>query len=208
MKHLGRKLRYRAGSVLLLVCGIGVGMLLGGCGGSSASTTSKASSTTASRAEPPPPATTIEVTLPDLIHLREGFIPKIYTCDGANKSLPVRWSNIPNGTAELALFLLSLRPVHGKTFFNWAVVGLSPTSHGLAAGSLPAGTVVGRNGFGETGYSICPPKGTVKEHYILRLLALPHKLTVTSGFDAEKVFNEAESVTKVVGLAGGVYSRP
>lgn len=145
------------------------------------------------------------MTIPGL--LKEGYIPKRYTCDGANTSLPVQWSKIPSGTAAVAMFLVNLRPVHGKLFFGWAVTGLSPTSRGVAAGTVPAEAIVGRNSFGKIGYSICPPKGTVEEHFILRVVALPHPLPAKAGFDAEALYKEAESAAKVVGLAGGVYTR-
>jgi phosphatidylethanolamine-binding protein (PEBP) family uncharacterized protein len=151
----------------------------------------------------PAPAGTIEVTIPTL--LAENSIPKRYTCDGANTSLPVHWSKVPPGTAELVMFVASVRPT--PTFFNWAVAGLSPTSHGVSAGTLPPGAIVGRNSFGQVGYSICPPQGTVEEHYVLRLEALPRRLAVRPGFHPETLYREAERISKTVGLAGGTYTR-
>jgi len=208
---------------MLTAATLAVGLLaLGGCGGSSTNsssspktsagkasnpttTTSASPTNTSHSSETPAPSTTIEVTIPGL--LKEDFIPARYTCDGANTSLPAQWSKIPAGTAELAMFLVDLKPVNGKPFFDWAVAGLNPASHGVPAGSLPSGATVGRNSFGDVGYSICPPKGTVEEHFILRLLALPHALAAAPGFDAEALYKEAERSVKVVGLAGGVYTR-
>jgi phosphatidylethanolamine-binding protein (PEBP) family uncharacterized protein len=135
-------------------------------------------------------------------------IPKLYTCDGADVSLPVRWTDVPSNTAELAMFVLNLLPVHGQFFFDWAVAGLSPTSHGISTGTLPSGAVVGRNSFGNVGYSICPAKGTSDEHYVVRLVALPHRLVASPGFDAEAVYREAERSASVVGLTGGAYKPP
>ena len=139
--------------------------------------------------------------------LKEGFFPKRYTCDGADLSIPVRWSNVPAGTTELAMFLINLRPVDGKLFFDWALANVSPASHAIPAGVVPAGAVIGRNSFGKVGYSICPPRGTVEEHFILRVVALAHPLAAKPGFDAEALYREAERSAKVVGLAGGVYTR-
>jgi phosphatidylethanolamine-binding protein (PEBP) family uncharacterized protein len=130
-----------------------------------------------------------------------------YTCDGGNVSLPITWSGVPANTAELALLVARQKSSSKGTFFDWAVAGLSPTSHGVPAGALPAGAVVGRNSFGENGYSICPPKRSGEELYIVRLVALPHPLPAKQGFDPEAFFNEAERSTKVVGIAGGVYTR-
>src|ERR1017187_7563044 len=77
------------------------------------------------------------------------------TCDGADRSPALKWRGIPANAAELTLFVLDLQPVNHKLFFDWAVAGLSPKLKGLEAGRLPPGAVVGRNGFGHTGYSIC-----------------------------------------------------
>ncbi len=220
--RLTRQAQMRALRRTLAVGPLAVGLALGGCGGSStpsspppptsaihasspATTTSGGSTSTGSGSEPTAPSTTIEVTIPGL--LKEDFIPARHTCDGANASLPVQWSKIPAGTAELAMFLLNLKPVKGKPFFDWAVAGLSPTSHGVPAGSLPRGATVGRNSFGNVGYSICPPKGTVEEHFILRLIAMPHAIVPAPGFNPETLYRETEQSTKVVGLAGGVYTR-
>ncbi len=175
----------------------------------SASTTPTSTSTSpkhTSRRSEPAPATTIGVSIPVL--LPENYIPKRYTCEGADVSLPVQWSDVPPGTAELAMFVVNLRPVDGRFFFDWAVAGLNPTSHGTSAGRLPPGAVVGRNGFGNVGYSICPAKGTGEEHYVLRVVALPHPLAVKPGFNAETLYQEAERSAKVVGLAGGAYTPP
>ena len=193
-----------------------VGVALPGCGGSSthsaataggASQTSSVSTgvTSGGSSTGGEPAVTIAVTIPGL--LKEDYIPALYTCDGADTSFPVRWSNVPPGTAELAMFLVKLNSPAAHPFYDWAVAGLSPNSRGVEAGRLPSDAVVGRNGFGKVGYSICPPRGSVEEHFVLRLLALPHSIAAKSGFDPEALFNEAERSTKVVGLAGGVYTR-
>jgi phosphatidylethanolamine-binding protein (PEBP) family uncharacterized protein len=179
------------------------GLVLAGCGGSSTSNTSSAKAAATSES---PPSVAIEVTIPAL--RAEHRIPKRYTCDGADVSLPVRWADVPSNTAELAVFVLNLQPVHGQFFFDWAVAGLSPTSHGISTGTLPRGAVVGRNSFGRVGYSICPAKGTSDEHYVVRLVALPHPLAASPGFDAEAVYREAERSASVVGLTGGVYKPP
>jgi len=151
------------------------------------------------------PKTSIEVSIPVVGKSRE--IPPHYTCDGANVSLPVQWSAIPKGTVELAMFLVRLKSPPRHIFVDWAVAGLSPTSHGVSAGALPAGAAVGRNSFGQNGYSVCPPKSAGEETFILRLVALPHPLPAKPGFDAEAFYDEAERSTKVVGITGGVYTR-
>ena len=167
---------------------------------------SAATQHTNSQSEPVPTAS-MRVSIPTELREKERYIPKRYTCDGADISPPVRWSRIPPATMELALFVLNLRPVHGHFFFDWAVTGLDPASHGIPAGTLPPGAVLGRNSFGKTGYSICPAKDAGEEHYVVRLIALPHPLAATPGFDAETLYREAERSATVVGLAGWAYKR-
>jgi phosphatidylethanolamine-binding protein (PEBP) family uncharacterized protein len=105
------------------------------------------------------------------------------------------------------MFVVNLRPVNHSLFFDWAVAGVSPTSHGIATGKLPPGAVAGRNSSGKIGYSICPPRGRY-ERYIVRLLALPHSLTAQSGFDPATLYAEAERFTKIVTLDTVLYERP
>jgi phosphatidylethanolamine-binding protein (PEBP) family uncharacterized protein len=186
----------------LLLSALCAGTALAGCGGSSATGTSSLAKTTASERVP---SVAIEVTIPTL--LAEHRIPKRYTCDGADASLPVQWTGIPRGTAELALFVGNLQPVHGGLFFDWAVTGLSPKLHGISAGRLPPDAVVGRNSFGQDRYSICPPRGT-RESYAVKVIALPHKIQAQPGFDALTLYRDAERSAKAVGLVGVAYKRP
>jgi phosphatidylethanolamine-binding protein (PEBP) family uncharacterized protein len=211
-------------------------LAIAGCGGSSTSSTQSTASappstTQASEAqrqsatptspaisgEPPPhqtgnhsehtSATTVEASIPGLIG-SERQIPTRYTCDGADTSLPVTWSKIPHGTAQIALFLLNLRPVNNKLFIDWAVTGISPTAHGIAAGALPSGAVAARNSYGKIGYSVCPPTKGAREIYVLRVAALPHALNPKPGVDAETLYHESEQIATNVGLSGGTYTRP
>jgi phosphatidylethanolamine-binding protein (PEBP) family uncharacterized protein len=135
------------------------------------------------------------------------LFPAHNTCDGANTWLPFTWSEVPSDAAELALFIVNIRPVNNALFIDWAVGGLSPSSHGIPAGSLPPGAVEGRNSFGQVGYSICPPKGT-SEVYVARLVALSHPLHPQPGFDAQTFYVETEHAAKAVGITGaGRYAR-
>ncbi len=209
-----------------MVCALVVaGLAVVGCGGSS--TQSPPATVTVTGAQSPsspgstgsapkqsgarsgrPPAVSIQLSVVGLGPGPSFALPKAYTCDGADTSPAVQWSAVPHGTAELALFIVNLTPINGAAFFDWAVAGLSPSSHGISAGALPAGAVAGTNSFGKLGYSICPAKGT-GESYIARLVALPRPLAAKPGFDAQTFFAEAERAAKVVGVSGaGGYTRP
>jgi phosphatidylethanolamine-binding protein (PEBP) family uncharacterized protein len=198
-------------------------LMLTGCGGSSSTTQSSSSSTTAASATPTSSTAststtattsssstssekvpTIDIQLASSVKLDP--ISAHYTCDGPNVSPPISWGHVPPNTAEIDLFLFNLAPVHGKLFANWAVAGLSPKLRGLSAGQLPAGAIVGRNSRGQRAYSLCPAKGPVVRYAFL-MYALPKKIPVSTGFDAEKLREKALHVAASAGLLGLSYKR-
>jgi phosphatidylethanolamine-binding protein (PEBP) family uncharacterized protein len=132
--------------------------------------------------------------------------PAHYTCDGANASMPLSWSQLPANTAEVDVFLFNLQAVHGKLIDDWAVAGLKPTLHGLPAGKLPPGAIVGRNSFGQTRWSVCPPKGK-SVRYAFLLYALPKRIPVKPGFAATKLREIALHTAESAGLLAGSYKR-
>lgn len=144
---------------------------------------------------PPEPAVTptqrakaaiadIALTSPAIPHLEglTGQLPFRYTCKGQNTPPPLRWRGIPTDAAELQLYVMSLRPVDDKLFFNWAVAGLNPKLTRLQPANLPAGAIVGRNGYGHTTYSICPQAGE-REQYVFALFALPTRHPPKQGYN-------------------------
>jgi hypothetical protein len=149
----------------------------------------------------------LQASIPLHLRTEESLIPAKYTCDGSDTSPPVRWRAMPAGTAEVALFAANVKPVDGKLFFDWAVVGLKAQSHGVKEGVLPPGAVVGRNSAGKVGYSFCPARGPLPEHMIVRIVALGHRLAAKSGFDAATLYQAAEKDTKGVALTGAGYLR-
>jgi phosphatidylethanolamine-binding protein (PEBP) family uncharacterized protein len=126
-----------------------------------------------------------------------------YTCDGGNVSLPLKWGKVPANTAELYLYIWDEEQ---PTFVNWAVTGISPQQGEIGAGSLPPGAVVGRNGYGQTGYSICPPKGR-QHRYAIWLIALPRHLSAQQGFDPVTLKQEATRSQLHIGIYGFGYKR-
>jgi phosphatidylethanolamine-binding protein (PEBP) family uncharacterized protein len=126
-----------------------------------------------------------------------------YTCRGGDVSLPLRWSGVPAGTRELALFALNTTPVNGKLFFDWALAGLSPSLTGLGAGQRPPGAVPGRNSFGGTDYRLCPSGG--RESYVFVLYALPVSLNPQSGFDPTALRKKALHTAHHSGILAGTY---
>lgn len=132
-------------------------------------------------------------------------LPAQYTCDGKNTSPALRWQGVPEGTAELVLFAMNIRPVEGKLFFDWAVAGLDPGLEEIPAGKLPKGAVLGRNGFGKAAYEICPEGSG--ENYIFTLFALPKALSPSQGFDPTALRKAVLGVSGSAGLLGLSYTR-
>ena len=122
-------------------------------------------------------------------------LPATYTCDSKDTWPTLRWSGIPSGTAELALLVLNVEPVDEALFFDWAVTGLDPSLAGLDSGKLPKGAIVGKNSFGKTGYSICPPGGG-HETYVFALYALPNSIPARKGFNPKALREQ------ILGLSG------
>jgi phosphatidylethanolamine-binding protein (PEBP) family uncharacterized protein len=151
------------------------------------------------------PAVSLDVSLPGLGD--EDEIPVRYTCNGGDEILPVRWTNIPNGTRQLALFIINFKPARNKLFFDWAVTGLNPHSTGITSNTIAPGVSVARNSFGRVDYSICPPPGT-REHFVVRLVALSHSLSAIPGTAAASMYAEAERHPAALGITGGNYERP
>lgn len=132
-----------------------------------------------------------------------------YTCDGADMSPPVQWTAIPQGTAELVLFILNLNspPGNAGPLVYWAVAGLDPTLQGIPAGKLPPGAVVGRNSLGQSRYTICPAKSEGMQHYVAALFALQHPIPTKPGFNAGALYKAVSNAAENKGLTIFSYQR-
>jgi Raf kinase inhibitor-like YbhB/YbcL family protein len=124
-----------------------------------------------------------------------GPIPSLYTCDGADKPLPLRWSTVPKGTRELVLVMRDPdAPI--PDFVHWAVAGIPPSAR-----QIPAGAIEGRNSLGTIGYrGPCPPRGDRPHHYVLTLSALSAPSGLTKpGFSADALRAPALGIYTLVG---------
>jgi Raf kinase inhibitor-like YbhB/YbcL family protein len=129
-----------------------------------------------------------------------GTIPAQYTCDGADTSPPLQWQHLPAHTAELVLFAIDDSSEDTEGGIRWVVAGIDPSLSGIAAGSLPAGAIVGLNSAGKATYGgICPPHGkTASVEFVL--WALSKKIPLSSGFSptvAEREYSKSELASAV-----------
>ena len=93
----------------------------------------------------------------------------------------LHWSGVPSGTAELVLFAMNVQPVEGRTLLRLGRGGPRSGPRKHRSRQAPEGAVVGTNGFGKRGYSICP--AGAGETYMFALYALPQGLSPAKGFD-------------------------
>lgn len=128
--------------------------------------------------------------LTSLVFASGAKIPKQYTCVGAGMSPPLRWGDLPEGTASLALVVDDPDAPRG-TFTHWLLANIPPDQDDVpqeldAAQFFRGGSltpVEGANDFGETGYGPpCPPPGHGPHRYSFRLYALDAVLDLASGF--------------------------
>lgn len=120
-----------------------------------------------------------------------GTIPKNLTCDGADVSPELSWSDAPKGTQSFALIADDPDAPAG-TWTHWVIYNLPGDTKSLPESvnkidQLPNGAMQGRNDFRKIGYGgPCPPPG--KPHrYFFRLYALDTKLNLKPGASRQEV---------------------
>lgn len=118
---------------------------------------------------------------PDFPH--QGEIPKLFTCDGEDRSPTLVWTGIPDNTKSLVLIVDdpdAPDPAKPKmTWVHWILYNIPPTvmeiPKAVTNTGLPAGTKQGKNDWNRTGYGgPCPPVG--RHRYFHKLYALDIEL--------------------------------
>ncbi len=114
-----------------------------------------------------------------------GQIPKKFTCDGADQSPALAWSDAPQGTRTFALIGDDPDAPAG-TWVHWVIYDIPAQTHSLPEAvekkdTLTGGGRQGLNDFHRVGYGgPCPPPG--KPHrYFFKLYALDTELNLKAG---------------------------
>jgi Raf kinase inhibitor-like YbhB/YbcL family protein len=141
-----------------------------------------------------------------------GPIPRAHTCDGADLSPPLAWSELPEGTIELALIGDDPDAPSG-TWVHWVLYGIPARVTGLSPG-IPRdpelkGKLTGRQGvtdFKRVGYGgPCPPPGPA-HRYFFTLYALNQQLKLPAGATKTILLETIKEITvgetKVMGKYG------
>jgi Raf kinase inhibitor-like YbhB/YbcL family protein len=138
-------------------------------------------------------------------------IPQQHTCDGADASPPLSWSDPPAGTQSFAVIAADPDAPVG-TWVHWVLYDLPADARGLGAGiakqqELANGARQGKNDFGRIGYGgPCPPPG--KPHrYFFKLYALKAKLGLKAGATKAEVEKAMQGHILAQGDLMGRYGR-
>jgi len=100
-----------------------------------------------------------------------GLIPAKFTCEGANVSPELSWTDAPANTRSYALIVDDPDAPAG-TFTHWVLFDVPAERSGLAEGASAIG-LAGKNDFGRAGYGgPCPPRGHGPHRYYFTLYAL------------------------------------
>jgi Raf kinase inhibitor-like YbhB/YbcL family protein len=135
-------------------------------------------------------------------------IPSDYTCDGADISPPLAWSEVPSGTQSLALIVDDPDAPRG-TWVHWVLYNVPATVTELPPNvplerSLPNGAKQGRNDFGKIGYGgPCPPRGT--HRYYFKLYALDTQLALDAGATKQELLDAMAGHILAEGQLMGTY---
>jgi Raf kinase inhibitor-like YbhB/YbcL family protein len=114
-----------------------------------------------------------------------GTIPKKFTCDGADVSPALSWSEPPAGTQAFALIVDDPDAPAG-TWVHWVLYDLPSSARSLPEAvpkdsEVSGGARQGRNDFRKIGYGgPCPPRGAA-HRYFFKLYALDSKTNLKAG---------------------------
>jgi Raf kinase inhibitor-like YbhB/YbcL family protein len=121
-----------------------------------------------------------------------GSIPSRYTCEGADASPPLEWSDAPEGTRTFALIVDDpdapdpAKPQ--RVYVHWVLYNIPATlnklAENIAKGAIPKGASQGKNDWGKQTYGgPCPPIG--RHRYFFKLYALDTQLALNNPTKAE-----------------------
>jgi Raf kinase inhibitor-like YbhB/YbcL family protein len=140
-----------------------------------------------------------------------GMIPRDFTCDGADRSPPLSWTNAPVETKSFVFIVDDIDAPRG-VFRHWACFDVPPEQTSLAEDDGRVGKAKllrhAVNDFGESGYNgPCPPHGHGMHRYRFRLFALScPRLPTGASPSCEAVEAEAQkhllSEARIVGRYG------
>lgn len=147
---------------------------------------------------------TMAINLTSNAFTHNGAIPKEFTCDGADISPHLSWSNLPENTKSLVLIVDdpdAPDPAAPKlTWVHWLLYNIPPDTNELpenqTRAALPKGALAGMNGWRKAEYrGPCPPVG--RHPYFFKLYALDSMLPDLDSPDKAQL--EQAMATHIIG---------
>ena len=138
-------------------------------------------------------------------------IPKKYTCDGSDTSVPLTWTDPPENSKSFAL-ICDDPDAPGKTWVHWVLFDIPANTKELAEGipakqKLDNGAVQGKNDFGKIGYGgPCPPPGSA-HHYHFKLYALKETTGLKSQATKRQLLDAIKAHVAAEAQLVGTYKR-
>ena len=144
-------------------------------------------------------------------------MPRVYTPDGRNLSPPLTWTNLPEGTREIAVICADVGAGNPPPWVHWIIYGIPATAQGLPEG-LPiqpgqvmpddvAGAIQGHNGWRRPYYrGPAPPRGT-PHLYHFTVFALDEELGLEPRLTREDLLEAMEGHIIGRGELVPVYER-
>lgn len=133
------------------------------------------------------------------------LIPDEYAFGNENESPPLSWSDVPAGTAELAVAVVD---PDASNFVHWVVGAVDPSVSEFETGRLPAGTVETLNSFNEAAWSgPAPPAGT-RHTYVFTIYALPEASGLTSDMAGQEAIDLLADQATATAQLRGEYETP
>jgi len=138
-------------------------------------------------------------------------IPKVHTCDGANTSPPLKWSEPPGGTKSFAL-LCEDPDAPGGLWVHWVLYQLPGEVRQLEEGvptreTLANGAKQGKNDFGKIGYGGPEPPRGQTHRYFFKLYALDTSLDLSPGVTRNQLVAAMKGHVLAKGQLMGRYQR-
>jgi len=131
-------------------------------------------------------------------------IPREYTCDDADVSPPLTFSEVPENVQSLALIMDDPDAPVG-TWVHWLIWNIPPNTSGLAKGENITFSQ-GKNDFGKLDYGgPCPPSGT--HRYYFKLYGLDTMLDLAVGATKKQLEDAMEGHIIEEAQLMGTYSR-
>lgn len=147
-----------------------------------------------------------------------GDIPLRYSAYGDNMSPDLNWSDLPEGTQQLALILEDPIVAMPQPFVHWVAYNIPVSASGLPAGLATdavvtghaelAGMINGLNGTGRSGYfGPRPPVDGKVHNYHFTVYALGTALPLPQGLNKAGLLKAMEGHVLASGTLTGNYQR-